>query len=188
MNKPKRGVVFAALLAIVLLAGAVCALHWVNAVSLRGTANLTAYTLTDGAAQNLVPVMEDPWVDRGVLHIRGALLRLDQPVGEVKVRVGLIPERIEDGNAQQAATLLNTQMERRYELAQEYGCDDHCGFHASVAEKYLEKGNVQYRVVLVDETDGAKRMITTGMTVTLIEGGLAFVQKNAPEEEAHHAR
>ena len=191
MNKPRIGVVFCALMAILLLAFAVCALHWVNAVSLRGTAQLEDYTLTDGVAENLVPVVDEPWMDEDVLHISGALLRLDQPVGGVNVRVGLIAQQLEEGTPAQSAeqvVLLNTQMVRRFELAQEYGYDDHCGFHAAVDTGLLQNGGVQYRVVLADETDGAKRMIATGVTAALIEGGLAFVRENSPEEEAQHAQ
>ena len=55
-------------------------------------------------------------------------------------------------------------------------------------EKLLEHSGVQYRVVLVDETDGAMRMVETGMTVMLIEGGLAFARVNAPEEGTQHAQ
>ena len=44
------------------------------------------------------------------------------------------------------------------------------------------------RTLKLEIVNGGYNDITTGMTVTLIEGGLAFVQKNAPEEEAQHAR
>lgn len=188
MNKPKTGVVLCALLALVLLASAVCALHWVNAVSLRGTAKLADYSLTDGAAENLVPVMNEPWVEEGILHISGALLRMNQPVGEVNVRVGLVAQQLEAGapaRSAEEALLLNTQLVRRTGLAQEYGCDDHCGFHAAVRAKSLQTGGVQYCVVLADETDGAMRMVETGMTITLIEGGIAFARVNGPEEAQH---
>jgi len=114
MNGPRRAVVCAALAAILLLALAVCALHRVNAVSLRGTARASDYTplarapldakldaafggeawvlrgYTDGV-RGCALFMEEPEAEGGLLIIRGGLLRLDQPVGEVRVRVGLIP-------------------------------------------------------------------------------------------------
>ena len=188
VNKPKTSVVFAALLLITLLAVSVCALHWVNAVSLRGVVKLADYRLTDGKEENLVAVVDDPYIQQEVLHISGALMRMNQPVGEVNVRVGLIAQRLEKGMPVQddeEAILINTQMVRRYELAREYDCDDHCGFHAAVTTKQLIGGNVQYRVVLVDETDGAMRMVETGMTITLIEGGIAFARVNGPGEEQY---
>ena len=40
-DAPRRGVVLAALAAILLLAAAVCALHVVNALTLRGTARVS---------------------------------------------------------------------------------------------------------------------------------------------------
>lgn len=186
----KKRVILPALAAIILLAAAVCALHRINAVSLRGTATVGDYTRTDGAAENLVPLVEDPWKDAGIIHIRGALLRMDQAVGAVNVRVGLIPERTGEGAPaaeENEAILLNTQMVRRSDLAQAYGVDDHCGFHAAADEKLLERGK-QYRVVLADETDGAMRMVETGMTVAPIDGGLAFMRVKEPEEEARHAQ
>ena len=187
LNKPKNSVIYGWLLAAVLLAAVVCMLHWVNAVSLRGTVLSSDYVLTDGKAEDFMVMIDDPWQDGSIVHIHGALLRLNQQVGGVNVRVGLVPEQLDaQQNAAQEVILLNTQLIRCYELAREYECDDHCGFHASVTRKFLGKDNAQYCVVLVDETDGAKRMVETGLTVMLIEGGLAFVQKNAPEEEAQH--
>lgn len=188
VNKPKTSVVLGALVVIVLLAAAVCALHWMNAVSLRGTVLLEDYTLTDGRDENLIPVVDDPWIAEGILHISGALMRMDQQVGAVNVRVGLIEQQLEAGapaRSSENAIVLNTQMVRMYALAQQYGCDDHCGFHAAVDARKLERDHTQYRVVLVDETDGAKRMVETGMTVTLIEGGIAFARVNGPEEAQH---
>lgn len=188
VNKPKTGVVLFSLLIITLLAAAVCALHWMNAVSLRGTTALAAYRLTDGAAENLVAMVDEPWMDEGVLHISGALLRMNQQVGEVNVRTGLIAQQLEAGAPAQPAEqviLLNTQMVRRQDLAQEYGCDDHCGFHAAVDAGKLEHDHVQYLVVLVDETCGAKRMLETGLTIKLIEGGLAYGRVNEPEGMQH---
>ena len=41
---PRRGVVLSALAGILLLAAAVCALHVVNALTLRGTARVGDYT------------------------------------------------------------------------------------------------------------------------------------------------
>ena len=176
-----------ALLAILLLAAGVCALHGHNAVSLRGTVQVSGYSLTDGAAEGLVPIVHDPWEDNGVLYISGALLRPGQQVGAVNVRAALLPQALIEGEpakTQETAILLNTQMVRRTELAQQYGCDDHCGFYAAVQTDRLPEGTYQYRVMLADETDNGKRMIDTGLTVTPIEGGLAFARANPPEVEA----
>ena len=43
-DTPRRGVVLVSLAAILLLAAAVCALHIVNALTLRGTARVSDYT------------------------------------------------------------------------------------------------------------------------------------------------
>lgn len=185
----KKRVILPALAAILLLALAVCALHVQNAVSLRGTVPAGEYLLTDGAAESLVPLVEDPWMAYGVLHIRGALLRLNQPVGAVNVRVGLMAQDPETGApAADEVILLNTQMVRRFGLAKTYGCDDHCGFSAAAQASRLAGGDTPYRVVLVDETDGEKRMIETDMTVTPGEDGLAFVRVHQPGEEAQDAQ
>ena len=160
---PVRGaVVLAALAAILLLAAAVCALHWQNAVSLRGTVRLADCETTDGAREGLTPLVEEARARGGAIYLSGALLR-EGAVGEVRVRVALIAPGAE------TATLLNTQMVRRYDLAQEMGCDDHCGFFAAAQTKRLSPGT--YDVALLDEMDGARRLVTTGARVRIGEGG-----------------
>lgn len=181
MHKPKLRVILAALAAILLLAFSVCALHAVNAVSLKGTQPVGAYTLTDGAAENWAALTDDPWQDGGVIHVTGALMRMNQPVGAVNVRAGLIAEGSDE------VILLNTQMVRRPDLAQRYGCDDHCGYAAAVKADDLTR-DTQYRIVLTDETDGQLRMLDAGVTIVPAEGGLASARRNAPEEGERHAQ
>lgn len=205
--RPRPRVIAAALAGILLLAAAVCLLHGVNAVSLRGTAQVSGYerlertqqavTLEDTDAATL-PVftdgersfalfLEEPEVSGGLLRISGMLLRLEQSVGEVRVRVGLVPVRkAQDGSAAwaQEMVLLSTQMVRRSEAAQALGVDDHCGFCAAAARSLLEDG--QYAVVLADESDGACRLIDTGVSVILMEDGYGIGRVNGPREEAQH--
>lgn len=209
MNGPRRAVVLTALAAILLLSLAVCALHGVNAVSLRGTARVSDYALlarapedatldvalceearalpvyTDGE-RGFALLMEEPEVTDGLLIIEGGLLRFDQPVGEVRVRVGLIPVDAAPGapaTRSDEIVLLNTQMVRwNAELARENGFDDHCGFCATAAHKRLPDG--QYDVVLLDESDGGRRLIDARVSVTLTDGGFAVGRVNDPEEAA----
>ena len=186
MNKPKTGMVCGVLLAILLLACVVCALHWVNAVSLRGTAVVNNYTVTDGSAENLVPLLEDLWLEHDVLHIRGALLRLDQPVGKVNVRVGLIPETKNGSNTE--VILLNTQLVRRFELAKMYKCDDHCGFHAVTDIGRLLHMDTRFSVVLVDESDENPKLVQTGLIMAIGEDAPMFERMDTPQEEAKDAQ
>ena len=189
--------VLAALAGILLLAAAVCALHVVNALTLRGTAQVGDYvpltraeqdmavdealfgaaqrsTYTDGA-RSFTLALTDPALEDGMLCISGALLRPGQTVGEVRVRVGLIPtERPEE------IVLLNTQMVRRTLAGQALGMDDHCGFAASAARRLLPDG--QYAVVLVDESDGARRLIDAGVDIALSRDGLMVVRGDGAEE------
>ena len=192
---PRRGVVLLSLAGILLLATAVCALHVVNALTLRGTARMSDYTPLARAEQNMavegwgdvqLPVYTDGersfalWLREatetdGMLCFSGALLRPEQTVGEVRVRVGLIPaERPEE------IVLLNTQMVRWAPAGQEPGMDDHCGFAASAARLLLSDG--QYAVVLVDESDGARRLIDAGVDIALSQDGLTAVRRNGAEE------
>ena len=192
---PRRGVVLLSLAGILLLAAAVCALHVVNALTLRGTARMSDYTPLARAEQNMavegwgdvqLPVYTDGersfalWLREatetdGMLCFSGALLRPEQTVGEVRVRVGLIPaERPEE------IVLLNTQMVRWAPAGQEPGMDDHCGFAASAARRLLSDG--QYAVVLVDESDGARRLIDAGVDIALSQDGLTAVRRNGAEE------
>ena len=157
--------VAALIAAALLLAAAVCALHWVNAVSLRGTVDAGDYLALDASDAGLISLVEAVREERGVLYVSGALMRPGRKVGEVRVRVALLP--LSDDSRE--LTLLNTQMVRRYELAKEYGCDDHCGFHAAARGKRLQGGS--YAVALVDESDSVKRLYITGASVTLSEGG-----------------
>ena len=192
---PRRSVALLSLAAILLLATAVCALHVVNALTLRGTARMSDYTPLARAEQNMavegwgdvqLPVYTDGersfalWLREatetdGMLCFSGALLRPEQTVGEVRVRVGLIPsERPEE------IVLLNTQMVRWVLAGQELGMDDHCGFAASAARRLLSDG--QYAVVLVDESDGARRLIDAGVDIALSQDGLTAVRRNGAEE------
>lgn len=181
-DAPRRGVVLLSLAGILLLAAAVCALHVVNALTLRGTARVGDYAplartgetlslfdeewplLADGDLR-FAPQVETVALNGGVLRISGLLLRPEQTVGEVRVRVGLIPSE-----QPEEIVLLNTQMVRRSEAAIQ-GLDDHCGFAASAARRLLSDG--QYAVVLVDESDGARRVIDAGVRLTLSGDGLA---------------
>lgn len=190
-DAPRRGVVLLSLAGILLLAAMVCALHVVNALTLRGTARVGDYAplartgemlslpdgewllLADGDLR-FAPQVETVALNGGVLRISGLLLRPGQAVGEVRVRVGLIPaERPEE------IVLLNTQMVRRSEAAIQ-GLDDHCGFAASAARRLLSDG--QYAVVLVDESDGARRLIDAGVDIALSQDGLTVVRRNGAEE------
>lgn len=194
---PRRSVALLSLAAILLLATAVCALHVVNALTLRGTARMSDYTPLARAEQNMaveaegwgdvqLPVYTDGersfalWLREatetdGMLCFSGALLRPEQTVGEVRVRVGLIPsERPEE------IVLLNTQMVRWVLAGQELGMDDHCGFAASAARRLL--GDGQYAVVLVDESDGARRMIDAGMDIALSRDGLTVERREGAKE------
>ena len=194
-EEPRRSVALLSLAAILLLATAVCALHVVNALTLRGTARMSDYTPLARAEQNMavegwgdvqLPVYTDGersfalWLREatetdGMLCFSGALLRPEQTVGEVRVRVGLIPsERPEE------IVLLNTQMVRWVLAGQELGMDDHCGFAASAARRLLSDG--QYAVVLVDESDGARRLIDAGVDIALSQDGLTAVRRNGAEE------
>ena len=194
-EEPRRSVALLSLAAILLLATAVCALHVVNALTLRGTARMSDYTPLARAEQNMavegwgdvqLPVYTDGersfalWLREatetdGMLCFSGALLRPEQTVGEVRVRVGLIPsERPEE------IVLLNTQMVRWVLAGQELGMDDHCGFAASAARRLL--GDGQYAVVLVDESDGARRMIDAGMDIALSRDGLTVERREGAKE------
>lgn len=190
---PKRRVVWLSLAAIVLLAAAVCALHAVNALTLRGTACVSDYVqpeytgetlafcgselpvLADGGLR-LAPQVETIALQGGVLRVRGVLLRSGQAVGEVRVRVGLIPSwEAEAGlTGAESILLLNTQMVRREEAGAQ-GLDDHCGFCATAARRLLEDG--PYAVVLVDESDGAQRLIDTGVDVDLAADGMTVAHR-----------
>ena len=194
---PRRSVALLSLAAILLLATAVCALHVVNALTLRGTARVSDYVLLARAKQDMaveegllgvaqLPVytdgtrsfalyLQEPAETDGMLCFSGALLRPEQTVGEVRVRVGLIPsERPEE------IVLLNTQMVRWVLAGQELGMDDHCGFAASAARRLL--GDGQYAVVLVDESDGARRMIDAGMDIALSRDGLTVERREGAKE------
>lgn len=167
-------IVAASLAAILLLAAAVCALHFVNAVSLRGTASRSDYAApADDVIAALVERIEEK---DGVLTVGGALLRGN--TGVVRLRVALIGE---DG---ETLTLLNTQMVRRYDLARACGVDDHCGFAASAWAKSLAPG--RYAVALADESDGTKRLVSTGASLELGEGGvlLGWTAEEAWHDEA----
>lgn len=189
----RRGVVLGAVVGILLLAAAVCALHGINALLPRGTVRVGDYALTERTAEAIeaegqealpvyadgalrfVPQVEAVTLARGVLCVSGLLLRPGQDVGEVRVRVGLVPQ-VADGSAAWAeqAVLLATQMVRRSEAVR-WGADDHCGFAASAARRLIHDG--QYAVVLLDESDGARRLIDTGVTIALAEDGLTVVRR-----------
>ena len=87
------------------------------------------------------------------------------------MRVGLIPaERLEE------IVLLNTQMVRWAQAGRELVMDDHFGFAASAARRLLPDG--QYAVVLVDESDGVRRLIDAGVDIALSRDGLTVVQRD----------
>lgn len=159
MSAPVRGRLVLLLLAgIVLVAAVVTGVQVANAHALRGVVDAQACRLTDGAQEDLLPVLERAWVEpEHMLHVEGALLRLDQPVGEVNVRIGLMA----DGQV----ILLNTQMVRRPDYAQAYGCDDHCG--ASALADVRDIGQGTYDVVFVDVQGEETRLITTGMSLCI---------------------
>lgn len=180
------GVVLAALAAIVLLAVGVCALHAFNAVATHGEIDVIADRLTDGAQDNLTAVVEEPRIEEGILHISGMLLRREQETGVVNVRVALQAQPLdESGMAQDKALLLHTQMVRRSDTAKTYGVDDHCGFHAAVKEQALLEEGWQYRVLLVDESGEEQRIITTDLWISRLDGGLAFIRRNAAQQEGN---
>ena len=142
--------------------------------------------VADGDSLGLEPdIPEDGiFIKGGVLHIRGALYRHDQPVGAVRMRVGLLWKPT-DGEEETVVTLLNTQMVRLEEAdAERLGVDDHCGFHAAVDPERLphwgEDG--QYRVVLIDDTTGC--MVDTDVVgLTLPRDGLAVTRKRVSADE-----
>lgn len=160
---PVKGrVVACALAAIAAGTLLILALHWLNATGLRGEAFASQYAPMDG---NAVVYVESPRERGGVLLLSGALARPGERVGEVRVYAALLPLDGED----EAMTLLNTQMVRRYDIAAELGCDDHCGFAAAARESALKPG--RYAVVLADESNGEKRLAATGLTLALGDGG-----------------
>lgn len=206
----KRSIVLGALTATALLAAAVCFLHGANAVGLRGAIRVSdcaamesnvgrlakwqgeTVELSQADDERFITYVWDIHAEHGVLYISGALMRLHQDVGEVRVRVGLIAEELsgEDGPvASENVLLLNTQLVREWdlrELAEEYSCDDHCGFAAAVRESALRTApeGWQYRIVLIDETDGAPRLFETGCWVALDKDGLERTIVLAPGGEA----
>ena len=180
----------AALFAV--LALLINALLWLNATSLRGTVNAADYrpisleAVADGDSLGLEPdIPEDGiFIKDGVLHIRGALYRHNQPVGAVRLRVGLLWKPT-DGEEETVVTLLNTQMVRLEEAdAKRLGVDDHCGFHAAVDPKRLphQGEDGQYRVVLIDDTTGC--MVDTDVVgLKLLRDGLAVTRKRVSAGE-----
>lgn len=177
----RRGVVAGALAAIALLAIAVCALHGLNAYSLRGTVLLDNCAAYDAQAAGEAPIVEDVYRQGGALHIVGLWPRRD--VAQANVRVGLVFTPWASGQEEASVTLLNTEMVRRFELGGAY--DDHCGFHAAVLIKTLRTDG-QYRAVLLDERDGALRRVETDVAgISLSEGGVSVARKTKPEEARH---
>ncbi len=161
----RRHVVLAATAGILLLAMAVCALHVCNAVALKGTLDVQTLDAQPGV------IMQEPWEQAGILHLEGAWIRAQ--VGAVHMRVGLMEE------GSNTALLLNTQMVRRGDYAQAYGCDDHCGFHAAVLRDDLAQA--RYRVVLADESGAQARVMDTGVWLTLTQDGI-HVERDAHAE------
>ncbi|HIU16669.1 MAG TPA: hypothetical protein IAC49_09440 [Candidatus Ventricola intestinavium] len=143
-----------ALAAVMLAAGMITQIQLVHAAALRDALDVRQCRVTDGKEEKLLPILEDVWIKpEGMLHMRGALLRLDQDVGAVNVRMGLMREG--------TVIVLNTQMVRRPELARAYGCDDHCG--ASALARTADIPDGEYDVVFVDTAEDETRLITTGM-------------------------
>lgn len=183
----RRGLALAGLLAALALAVAVCALHALNAGSLRGTAALDACVveaaqmlyvadgqtraLAGGAQGGTIALVREPWADETHLRITGALMRPGEAVGAVNVRVCLIPENVMGGARGEIGVLLNTEMVREPELAAQYGCDDHCGFAALARLDAI--GDGAYAVALIDDSDGTRRVVDTGLHVGLTDGVLS---------------
>ena len=199
----KMRVILPALLGILLLAAAVCVLHGVNAVSLRGEAAFEDYTRLEPTGEELrlsservkaerayalyedgearfALHMEQVQTENDILHIRGTLLRVDQTIDEIRMRVGLAAPMAQE------AVLLNTQMVRRAAYAGENGYDDHCGFSSAVKVSDVAPG--RYDVVLVDETNGAKRMMHTGFALEILENGSVSMMAKLEESEETHAQ
>ena len=158
-------------------------LLWLNATSLRGTVNAADYRPISLGLEPDIPE-DGVCIKDGILQIRGALYRHDQPVGAVRLRVGLLWKPT-DGEEETVVTLLNTQMVRLEEAnAKRLGVDDHCGFHAAVDPKRLphQGEDGQYRVVLIDDTTGC--MVDTDVVgLTLPRDGLAVTRKRVSADE-----
>lgn len=187
----RKSVAVAGMAFFAALAVLVNILLWLNATTLRGTVSAADYRVitreaisTDGAQGLEADIPEDGvYMKGGVLHIRGALYRRNQPVGAVNLRVGLIWKPL-GGEEEDAVTLLNTQMVRLEETdAQALGVDDHCGFHAAVDPTRLshqgEEG--EYRVVLADDTTGC--LVDTDIVGLSLDDGLAVVRKQVSADE-----
>lgn len=205
----KKGVVAIALAMILLLAAAVCVLHEENAVALRGairvddcqviesgvdrfvcTADAQALEPGEGTGSRFVTCVERISREGGLLRVSGALLRLTEPVGEVRVRVGLVAVRLdEDGvpdgvlSPSDEVILLNTQMRRRASLPVVYEGDDHCGFEAAAKAGALREG-MAYEIVLVDSADDGMRLFKTNCWLSVKgERDLAWGYRSAAQEE-----
>lgn len=196
MNAPapvKRSVALAGLLAAAVVAVIVCALHAVNAGSLRGVIPAAsceieaaqmlymrggdARALAGGADGGAIALVREAAADETYLRITGALMRPGRTPGAVNVRVGLIPEDVMGGARGESVILLNTEMVREPELAAAYGCDDHCGFAALAGLDGL--GDGAFAVVLIDESDAARKLIDTGVHIGLTGGALSTAVKEA---------
>ena len=71
--------------------------------------------------------------EKGMLRIEGAVPRMKTK--PYSLRVGLLRET--DRNE---IILMQTQMVRRFDLAELYKCDDHCGFAATLSLRNLSDG------------------------------------------------
>ena len=168
--------VLLALALILLLAGTVCVLHYVNAVSLYEKTVILQQEMGDGSKQKLVSIVEEPWEQAGVIHIMGALMRMDQRTESVNVRVALIPEYNANADTDYLeAFVIKTQMSRRFDYAKQYGVDDHCGFHATVRRTELDAGDLKCYIVLIDETADGRRVIETGAWLVDTDEGLRCI-------------
>lgn len=205
----EKGVVAIAMAMIFLLAAAVCVLHAQNAVALRGTIRVgdcemiedgvsklvstpdaQVLEIDKGTDERFVTYVGPIWRNGGLLRVSGALLRLAEPVGEVRVRAGLVAVRLdEDGvpdgslSPSDEVILLNTQMRRRTSLPMVYECDDHCGFEAAARTDALREGTV-YELVLVDRADAGTRLFKTNCWLSCEgEKDLTWGYRSEPQEE-----
>ena len=149
-----------ACLAALLLSGAVCLAHRINAALPAGRRQ--GVSILEPAASDLPVLIDGIRQEKGFLQITGAL-----PGMRAKpylLRAGLLSEG-EGGEL----VLLHTQMVRRPDLKREYGCDDHCGFAASVGSGRLAEG--AWRVVLLLGPEREETILDTGRTIAIGGGG-----------------
>lgn len=142
----------AALAAALAFAAITLALQLYDAAAPRGTASAADFAPLDLAAEGGEARVEEIKTARGALQVTGALIRPAKEPRAWRVRAALASD---DG-----LLLLNTQLVRRYDLAEELGADDHCGFAAAVRLAKVPPG--EYEIALTDASDGTPRLLYTG--------------------------